>query len=42
VYYLERAKSHLTLGNKAQARQDLLAAEQLGAQIDPQLKAQTQ
>ncbi|HLF62425.1 MAG TPA: tetratricopeptide repeat protein [Saprospiraceae bacterium] len=42
VYFLERAKSHLVLGNKTQARQDLQTAEQMGAQIDPQTRAQFQ
>jgi hypothetical protein len=42
VYFLERAKSNLSLGNKAQAQQDLRSAEQLGEKIDPQLRAQFQ
>lgn len=42
AYYLERAKSNMSLGNQAQARQDLQAAERLGAQIDAQTRAQIQ
>jgi hypothetical protein len=36
TYFLERAKSHLSLGNQAQARQDYQRAQQLGATIDSQ------
>jgi Tfp pilus assembly protein PilF len=42
VYFLERAKSHLLLGNKTQARQDFQTAERMGVQIDAQTRAQFQ
>jgi tetratricopeptide (TPR) repeat protein len=42
IFYLERAKSNLMLGNRAQAQQDLRTAEQLGTHIDPQIRAQFQ
>ncbi len=42
VYFLERAKSHLALGQKPQAVQDFQRAEQLGAPIDAETRAQFQ
>ncbi len=42
VFFLERAKSNLVLGNKTQARQDLQTAEQMGVAIDAQTRSQFQ
>lgn len=39
VFYFERSKTHLTLGNKAQAQRDLARAESMGVQVDAQTKA---
>lgn len=40
VFWYERSKCHLTLGDRAQAQSDLSRAEQLGVQVDPQIKSQ--
>ena len=41
LYYNERAKVWLTLGNKEKSKTDIIMAEKLGVQVDPKLKAQS-